>query len=53
MMHGPIHTKKTAALSTGSETWTIHKRAAHKGRSTNEIFKTATQTDNKGPSYEI
>ena len=26
---------------------------AHKGRGTNDIFKTATQTDNKGPSNEI
>jgi hypothetical protein len=37
-----------AALSIGSKTWTINKRDVHKGKGTNEIFKTATQTDNKG-----
>jgi len=40
-------------LSYGSETSTINKRDAHTGRGTNEIFKTATQTGNKGPPNEI
>jgi hypothetical protein len=40
-------------MSIGSETWTITRRDAHKGRGTNEIFKTAIQTDNKGQSNEM